>query len=329
MLCHILNQQNLNLEKMTTKNYTVSASGANDIRNIQYFRQKFFLLFYFFVLFSQVKAQSEDITVNEITFKSEGVTLAGTIYTPLHSHASVVLVHGSGQATRMQELARLFAENGISTLTYDKRGVGESQGIYVGPEVGKNNVDPENLYLLAKDVNAALNVLREQNKNIPGGLVGISQAGWIIPIAANLNPYVDFVVLFSGPVVPTLEQLRFQFMTKGNSDFLNDHTEEEIRKRISIDAEDHIHFSEADRLNFVSTDPNEALNNLSIPGLWIFGAKDAQIPIGLSIEHLNTFKAQGKPYEYCLFAELDHNTAFSDSTQPVSIAIHWIKNRLH
>ena len=310
---------------MTTKNYTISFTRVNEIRNIQYLRLRYLFLLYFFVLFSQVKAQSVDVTVNEITFEGEGITLAGTIYTPRHSYTSVVLVHGSGQATRMPELARLFAENGISTLTYDKRGVGESQGIYVGPEVGKNNVDPANLNLLAKDANAALNVLRERNKDIPAGLVGISQAGWIIPIAANLNSHVDFVVLFSGPVVPTLEQLRFQFMTKGNSDFLDNHTEEEIRKRISSDAEDHIHFSEADRLNFVSTDPNEALSNLSVPGLWIFGEKDAQIPIGLSIEHLNTFKAQGKPYEYCLFAELDHNTAFSDSSQPVSIAIHWIK----
>ena len=270
------------------------------------------------------------MTAEDIRFESAGVTLAGTIYTPRHSHAAVVLVHGSGQAPRMREFASLLAEKGISVLTYDKRGVGESEGIYAGPEVGTNNVDSANLTLLAKDASTALNVLHQLDKNIPIGLVGISQAGWIIPIAANNNPIVDFMVLFSGAVIPTLDQLIFQHYTEGKPDFWDSHTDADVRKYIP-EARERIS-NEPDRYQldqFVSTDPCDVLSKLSIPGLWLFGDKDVQVPVRLSMDSLNSLKAQGRYYDYCLFSTLGHNTAFSDSTEPVDIAVHWIKDRKH
>lgn len=225
------------------------------------------------------------------------------------------MVHGSDQTPRMEKFALLLAEKGISILTYDKRGVGESGGIYAGPEVGTNNIDSANLTLLAKDASVAVNVLHRWDKNIPIGLVGFSQAGWIIPIAANKNPLVDFMVLFSGSLIPTLEQLRFQFFTDGNNDFWDTHTEAEVREHIR---------TAADRYQFENTDPYDALSTLSIPGLWLFGEKDIQVPVSLSIERLNALKAQGKPYEYCLFSTLGHFV--SSSKEAVDIAVHWIKN---
>lgn len=291
---------------------------------------KMYILVVLLIQSISISAQSPDVTSENIRFESAGVSLAGTIYKPRHSHAAVVFVHGSGQAPRMREFASLLAKNGISVLTYDKRGVGESGGIYVGPEAGTNNVDSANLTLLAEDASAAVNVLHQRDKSVPIGLVGISQAGWVIPIAANKNPLVDFTVLFSGAVIPTLDQLIFQHFTDGKSDFWDNHTEGEVREYIPK-AREQIR-NEPDRYQldkFLSTDPLDALGALSIPGLWLFGEKDIQIPIGISIEILNALKAQGKPYEYCLFSALGHNTAFADSTEPVDIAIHWIKDRKH
>jgi len=146
--------------------------------------------------------------------------------------------------------------------------------------------------------------------------MGFSQAGWIIPLAAKINRKVNFMVIFSGPVVNTLEQLRFQFYTNGNPGFWDTHTETEAREHIRNDP---------DRYQFVATDPQDALSKLSIPGLWIFGGKDIQIPVGLSIEKLNLLKAIGKPYEYCLFPELTHNTASSKSPETINNAIQWIQ----
>ncbi|WP_340065355.1 alpha/beta hydrolase family protein [Ascidiimonas aurantiaca] len=269
---------------------------------------------------SQVNAQSlNSIKTKNVIFKSEGVDLAGTIYEPEHSYAALVIVHGSGQVTRMSEFAKLLAKNGILVLTYDKRGVGESGGVYAGPEVGTNNISSDNLNLLAKDASAAVSTLHEHNKNISIGLVGFSQAGWIIPIAANENPLVEYMVLFSGPTITTLEQLRFQFYTNGNIDFWENHTEADAREHIN---------NAPDQYQFTSTDPKVTLNTLSIPGLWLFGEKDIQIPVKIDIEHLNTFKANGKPFEYCLFPALGHKTAFSDSTEPVDIAIQWVKREV-
>lgn len=258
------------------------------------------------------------MTAEEIRFGSAGVILSGTIYTPRRPQAAVVLVHGSDKTPRMADFASLLAQNGIQVLTYDKRGVGESGGIYVGVEAGTNNVDPENLALLAEDANAALRTLHQRDKTVPIGLVGFSQAGWIIPIAAHKNPLVEFMVLFSGSMVPTLEQLRFQFFTDGNTDFWDSHTEAEVREHIR---------TAADRYQFENTDPYDTLSMLSIPGLWLFGEKDIQVPVGLSIERLNALKAQGKPYAYCLFSTWGHDTAFSASAEPVIIALHWIKDR--
>ncbi|EGK00625.1 MULTISPECIES: alpha/beta hydrolase family protein [Dysgonomonas] len=316
---------------MTKKDCTISYIKSIDrLINMAVFYRGCLFTLLLLVSLNQVKAQLPDVTAEDIRFESAGITLAGTIYTPRHSHAAVVLVHGSGQAPRMREFASLLAEKGISVLTYDKRGVGESEGVYAGPEVGTNNVDSANLTLLAEDASTALNVLHQLDKNVPIGFVGISQAGWIIPIAANNNPIADFIVLFSGAVIPTLDQLIFQHYTEGKSDFWDIHTEADVRRYIP-EARERIG-NEPDRYQldqFISTDPCDALSKLSIPGLWLFGDKDVQVPVRLSMDSLNSLKAQGKYYDYCLFSTLGHNTAFSDFTEPVDIAVHWIKDRKH
>jgi pimeloyl-ACP methyl ester carboxylesterase len=277
------------------------------------------LLNLLFIILFQVNAQSSNlINTEDVTFMSEGVKFAATIYKPKHTHASVVIVHGSGQESRMNNFAELLAKNGISVLTYDKRGVGKSGGVYAGPEVGTNNIDSANINLLAKDASAAIAKMKEYNNNSPLGLIGFSQAGWIIPIAAKNNPLVEFMVLFSCPTVTTLEQLRFQFYTNGKTDFWDSHSESNAREHIMNDP---------DRYQFNSTDPKVALSTLSIPGLWLFGEKDIQIPVKLCIEQINTLKAQGKPFEYTLFPSLGHSTAFTNDTTPLNISIQWIKQK--
>lgn len=285
---------------------------------------KLYLVILLFCLSSELVGQSvidsthiASFTTENIKFKSAGTILAGTIFKPIRPHASIVLVHGSGQEKRMTKMATFLATKGIAVLTYDKRGVGESGGIYTGPEVGTNNIDSANLNLLALDASEASNTLLAHlpDKYDQIGLMGFSQAGWVIPLAATKNRKVKFMVIFSGPVVSTLEQLRFQFYTQGNSKFWEIHTEVEAREHIRNDP---------DKYKFEPTYPQNALSKLSIPGVWIFGGKDIQTPVGLSIEHLNDLKATGKPYTYQLFPEFGHNTAFSKSPEPINFALKWI-----
>ena len=265
-----------------------------------------------------VFSQSTDFTIQDVKFESQGVTLAGSILSPKNTFAAVVIVHGSDPVKRELAFAKRLAKEGIAVLTYDKRGVGESGGVYVGPSVGTNNIDTTNLNLLSQDANAAVNIFQTylKDKKTPIGLVGFSQAGWIIPIAASKNPQIEFMVLFSCPTITTLEQLRFQFYTNGNNNFWGNHTE--------VDAREHTK-NDPDRYQFVATDPKIFLNTLSIPGLWLFGEKDIQIPVKLCIEKLNTFRVHGKPFEYTLFSTLGHNTVFDNDTAPFDISIQWIK----
>ncbi|QLC66736.1 alpha/beta hydrolase [Flavobacterium sp. LPB0248] len=276
------------------------------------------LLLLFFVTTYTVAAPS-NFTTKEVKFVSEGISLAGTVFIPNNVQAAVVIVHGSGQEKRMTDFATTLANNGIAVLTYDKRGVGESGGIYAGPEVGTNNVDFSNLNLLSLDVSAAVNTLSKSlsNNKISIGLIGGSQAGWIIPLAAEKNKKVKFMTIFSGALITVKEQLRFQFYTNGDKNFWETHSEEEARKHV---------FNDPDKYEFVDTDPKGILSKLSIPGIWIFGGKDIQVPTNLSIEYLDALKSKGKHYEYKLFPDLGHNTAFSKSEEPMKDAINWIKN---
>jgi len=279
----------------------------------------YYALMLLFFVTSYASSIPPNFTTKEIKFVSEGISLSGTIFTPTNVQAAVVIVHGSGQEKRMIDFATTLANNGIAVLTYDKRGVGESAGIYAGPEVGTNNVDFSNLNLLSLDASAAVNTLSKylSNDQISIGLTGGSQAGWIIPLTAEKNKKIKFMTIFSGALITVKEQLRFQFYTNGDKNFWDSHSEEETRKHI---------FHDPDKYEFIDTDPNAILAKLSIPGIWVFGGKDIQVPVKLSIEYLDILKSKGKNYDYKLFPNLGHNTAFSASEEPMKDAINWIKN---
>ncbi|HEY6455894.1 MAG TPA: alpha/beta fold hydrolase [Steroidobacteraceae bacterium] len=251
----------------------------------------------------------------DLEFRSAGVTLSGTLLVPSNMIAAVVFVHGSGKQERNMSLAQALARSGVATLTYDKRGVGKSGGVYAGPEVGTNNADPENLNLLAGDASAAFNELvrRIASPRTPVGLMGISQAGWIIPLAAARSPGVRFMILWSGPLVTTLEQLRFQFLTDGKADFWEHHTEAEAREHVRNDP---------DRYSFIATDPTDSLHRLSIPGLWVFASRDVYVPVGLSIERLEALSATGKPFKYLVLPESGHDLPFLPA---LSKSIEWLQ----
>src|SRR5437870_1326520 len=71
----------------------------------------------------------------DVSFPSGELRLSGTLRVPQtpERHAAVVLIHGAGPATRdggghLRDVANYFATRGIGSLTYDKRGVGSSEG---------------------------------------------------------------------------------------------------------------------------------------------------------------------------------------------------------
>jgi uncharacterized protein len=144
----------------------------------------------------------------EVAFPSGGVSLAGTLYLPdtPGRHPGIVLIHGSGRATRGWPNALHaadFAAHGIATLSYDKRGVGASGGSFD---------ENEDLEPLAADASAAARYLmsRPEIDRARVGLWGRSQGAWVAPLAAAQLEHVAFVVLVVGGGVPVLEQQLFQ-----------------------------------------------------------------------------------------------------------------------
>jgi uncharacterized protein len=137
----------------------------------------------------------------EVTFSSRDVRLTGTLISPSTGgkHPAIILVHGSGPENREYILpwARFLIRRGIAVLGYDKRGVGGSTGDW-------NTASFENL---ADDVVAAFEYLKTRNDIDPKqiGLLGVSQAGWIMPLAAVRAKDLAFLISISGAGVPAAE----------------------------------------------------------------------------------------------------------------------------
>lgn len=163
------------------------------------------VIFLALILFNNL-AYSQDYTIEEVEFISHENSRSGAIVFPKSGkiHSAVVFVHGSGEQTRNMHWAERFASEGIAALVYDKRGVGRSGGKYEGSQ----SVSGQNIALLADDARAAFGVLRAhpKTKELLLGLTGISQAGWIVPLAAEKSDDVDYMVLWSSPVCKVSEE---------------------------------------------------------------------------------------------------------------------------
>ncbi|MFN0056815.1 MAG: alpha/beta hydrolase family protein [Planctomycetota bacterium] len=144
----------------------------------------------------------------EIRFRNLDVELAGTIVWPVGRGpfpAAVVICGSSPEGRRDGEDAwgyrgwgEVLAERGVATLVYDKRGVGESGG----------KPQQWTLFNLADDALAGVQALRLRKEIDPArvGLVGLSQGGWVAPIAAAKDSAIAFMILQVPPAVSVAAQ---------------------------------------------------------------------------------------------------------------------------
>jgi uncharacterized protein len=168
------------------------------------------------------------IQEREIEFISDSVRLSGTLVLPAgRADAAVVILHGGGKLERMLPIARRFADENIAVFTYDKRGVGRSQGSF--DDLGVNAA--RGIETLASDALAAANVFAKQ-REIDGvniGFMGFSQAAWVAPIAAKRSSLIKYMALWSGPVCTLSEELHFSAVAEHDPTYMPTHTSEQIR----------------------------------------------------------------------------------------------------
>jgi pimeloyl-ACP methyl ester carboxylesterase len=135
--------------------------------------------------------------MEDLRVELDGAVLVGS-YSPA-GRTAVVAVHGAGEGKRdwylYRHLHEVLPAAGIGVLTFDRRGEGESTG---EPSRGRFAVQADDA--LAFGCSLQLEGF---------GLWGISQGGWVGPLAAARSELVTFLVLLASTGVTPAEQMRY------------------------------------------------------------------------------------------------------------------------
>jgi pimeloyl-ACP methyl ester carboxylesterase len=182
----------------------------------------------------------------------------------------------------------------MAVLLYDKRGVGGSSGEHHVITVAAS---AQELSLLAEDAAAAVNFLALRDEIDPDriGLLGASQAGWIMPLAARSSDRVAFIVAISAPVVSYGQEIYYSQLTGDDPGPYGHLDDSEIAARMQTFAGPN------------GYDPVPVLRDLRIPSLWLLGGSDRSVPTSLSVANLETLQEEGDlPIEVDVYPDGDH-----------------------
>jgi pimeloyl-ACP methyl ester carboxylesterase len=155
---------------------------------------------------------SQEANVEEIRFRSGKFRLVGDLRMPVGEgpHPAIIMVHGSGNANRsgavpFSPLIEIFLRNGYALFSWDKPGSGESTGEF-----------SDELTQRAEILVNGINVLTKHQSIDPDriGLWGISQAGWVMPLAIEQAENVAFMIVVSGGAEDSIEQMAYQIGQK-------------------------------------------------------------------------------------------------------------------
>jgi pimeloyl-ACP methyl ester carboxylesterase len=184
---------------------------------------------------------------------------------------AVVMTHGSSPQTReeFQVFAAYCELLGIAVIADDKRGIGQSGGTWPGERATPRNVD-----LFARDAQAEARFLRSLRTVDPKrlGVLGDSQAGWVIALAAAREPAFRWAVPLAGPTTTVDETDNWGTLAgKGQTPPAGSFAEILQQVRTSGPG---------------GFDPRPSLARLSIPVHWVFADDDRNVPTELCIERL-------------------------------------------
>lgn len=284
------------------------------------------------------------------TFQSRaGHSMTATVTLPNGKvKAAVVLIAGSGAQDRNSEIlghkpflvwADHLARNGIATFRYDERGVAESKGIH----------SEATTFDLAEDALDGLIHLKSLPgmKKVPCGMMGHSEGGLIVAIAAAQSPLPDFVISLAGPGVNGSEVLVTQSgdiaLAEGlpleaamaqrtsteelvkilleNSDSLSVYKgiDDYVRSSSEISQPDEMIPSINGSMNnvwmraFVKIDPREYWSKVKCPVLALNGNKDTQVDFGSNLRAIefSLKSAENKNYETMILK--NHNHLFQET----------------
>ena len=287
--------------------------------------------------------------MDELTIQREGFSLAAS-YSPAGEKA-IVALHGAGEGTREStlytHLHELLPPAGIGVVTFDRRGEGESTG-----DATRGRFD-----LQADDAVAVLRAVDAERV----GLWGISQGGWIGPIAAAASDEVAFLVLVASTGVTPSEQMMYaverQLRLAGYGDDVADRALD-LRRRFEANVHDPrpddelaadlwagldepwwgqvwlppTLLDEESRglwIEEMDFDPRPVFAQVRVPTLCFYGAADSWTPVEPSVEAWRA--ARGDEVEIVVIPEAEHDLTLPDGNlapQYTSKLVDWLGRRI-
>lgn len=274
----------------------------------------------------------------QVTFQNGRIKLAGELFLPASGAPlpAIIHMHGSGDNPRWVYyfFADFFARRGIACLVFDKRGNGGSSG----------NWREGGFWDLAEDGVAAAQFLKSR-KEIDAkriGMFGISQAGWIMPMASSRSRDIAFIIAVSGGPI-TFERegrwdVEYWFSKKGYSqadieeaiEYLKldaqitrsgegyDKLREMYRQirtrpwykdapsRFAVPIPPNARTREFDRRS-IDIDHVSIVKSLEIPALWIYGEDDESMPGPETAALVRKIKEENqKEFTVLTFPKADH-----------------------
>jgi pimeloyl-ACP methyl ester carboxylesterase len=251
-------------------------------------------------------------TRRDLTVSSGDAVLAGSLWLPPARPSATLLMHpGSGPSDRDNDVffppirEHLLAA-GVAVGSFDKRGVGGSTGRWQDAGIVEQ----------ADDLLAAVSTLRsETGVDVPIGIFGHSQGGWVVVEAAGRSGSVALVVSSSGPGVTPAAQERYATRTHLEQSGIAPAEIDEAMRRFDeladlmragvpfADARARIERDgvpaalesidlplfpdDAELWDFAAAildyDPRPALERIRVPVLALFGAEDTIVPVDDSV----------------------------------------------
>jgi pimeloyl-ACP methyl ester carboxylesterase len=278
----------------------------------------------------------------EVQFQNSDVTLSGTLIAPAVAgrHPVIVWIHGRGGTIREDSArAKLFAQHGVASLIYDKRGSGKSTG-----DLSKATIND-----LASDVIPAIAFLATRGDINPSqiGIHGESAGGWIAPIVATRSkPPVAFVMTSVGPAESLEDQqvhayeymLRLSDTKYGEDEIALAKEYARLRMRFIFRNEGQQEYEAAvgrvkgtrlagllifpqaqdardiDWLRRNNYDPAPDLKKITAPFLAFYGAKDYVVPPRENAKRLEGLlaEARNKDFKVVTIEGTDHDLSYED-----------------
>ncbi|WP_114239560.1 S9 family peptidase [Dyella sp. C9] len=295
--------------------------------------------------FGKLSGQRIPLVVRDTVFAGDGGTrLVGRLLLPPGQAEVpiVVLIHGSehDSARTFDAMQRELPAEGVGAFVYDKRGTGDSGGVYT-----------QDFSVLANDAVAAMAEARKLAGSRAGrvGYRGGSQGGWVAPLAAT-RTHADFVIVGYGLAISPLEEDResvaLGLRLKGYDQSVVDKAWE-LSDAIGLILSSHLTegYAQLDAarakygkepwykdvrgdfsylvLPLSSDDIREkgkaymfgtpwhydamaVLERLHTPQLWILGGMDLDAPSGETLRRLSSLQAKGFPVTTALYEQADH-----------------------